>query len=614
MGSKPNFSQPFYRRAKALVAGSLALTLASLTVSCISDGPNKTGGDYLAENGILLQSPLHHVTLKGFPVDSFWTTDEEPSHRGDSLLLAGVTGDFTAEPRFDFQITDTSMLDSLEADSVVLRLSLSTPRPGHGFEELRGDTANDGSARDSIGFLVSAWVKTDDGLNGDQWTDTVLARNSRFLVQNDTIASLPAPDTTETIFLMVSRAFAGTGIQTKALPALEAHLLKNKSDKHLVHLRLTPIPGDTTDVGPAMLRIAGQYEASGGVNAEPLLLFTKSEKTTELSAKNRLQTLVVSGRRQVNYTLRYSGPRLGMLTTKLRGLHVILDRKTLIDSIDAELVRQGRPPQAHPASGEFELSYFVPYAAMTLPLESLSLEGGFPLEMRLVSSMDTLLADTVNGGIGSETVNLGGKKVLWYTYAAGFPETPQDEVSIGYEDAGIAAHPELRRVIISFSTSKTRDDTLFVGVGEVKEWRLQYDRNSVIVMNLTAASGSLTVESYVNKGAATENNDLRDRETGKTITSLEKLLPRFLRQSDKAVSLRATKGLQALLNRTGLGRNALQDFKFQPVLAVDTTVTVKDANVPAYVPYPVLSVVTPKVNGTDLRVDLDLYLYPLKAR
>ncbi|MDQ3001913.1 MAG: hypothetical protein M3Y08_11720, partial [Fibrobacterota bacterium] len=600
----------------ACLAGSLALTLASLTISCISDGPNKTGGEYLAENGILLQSPLHHVTLKGFPVDSFWTTDEEISHLGDSLLLAGITGDFTAEPRMAFQIVDTSMLDSLEADSAVLRLSLATPRPAHGLEELRGDTATDGSARDSIGFVVSAWVKSDAGLDTKPWADTVSARNNRFLVRDDTIASLPTPSTTDTIFLKVSTAYAGAGIQTRALPALETELLKSKSNKHIIHLRLTPIPGDTSDVGPAMLRLGGQYETSGGVNLEPLLLFGKSEVTTNWVAKNRLQTLVIGNRRQVNYSLQYSGPRNDMLTTKLRGLHVILDRKALIDSIDADLERQGKTPHPHPSGGDFELSYFVPYASMTLPVEPPSLEGGFPVEMRLVSSVDSLLGDTLNGGIREEAVPMGSKQVLWFTYEPGFPDTPKDEVSIGYEKVEDAAKPELRRVVLSFSKTKSSDDTLYIRTGETREWTVGYNSNGFMVMNLTADSTTLTVRSYLSTRARTENNAFRDPETGKTLTSIEARLPRFLRPSDTLVSLRATNGLQNLLNRTRLGQNALQDFKFQPVIAVDSTVQVNTINVPAPVPYPVLSVITPRVNGKDLRVDLDIYLYPLtlKAR
>ena len=47
---------------------------------------------------------------------------------------------------------------------------------------------------------------------------------------------------------------------------------------------------------------------------------------------------------------------------------------------------------------------------------------------------------------------------------------------------------------------------------------------------------------------------------------------------------------------------------------MDTSVSVEGVNVPHTVPYPILSVIPPKLINGRLTVDVELYLYPLKAR
>jgi hypothetical protein len=624
MGTKPNFpllnSRPadLPRRTalKAIVTGAFALALTSLT-SCISDGPNRTGGDYLAQHGILLQDSLSHVVLKGFPVDSFWTTDSDPSHLGDTVLLAGRQGDFVGEASIGFQIADTSMLDSLvPGDSTTLRLSLAFPKPTIALAELKATLENP-SVRDTLKFVVTAWDFTNKNTpDDDDWDDTVSRINRQFLIRQDTVGALPPPAVKDTIFLLTKTAYAGdtTGIQARALPNLFKQVLSAPSNRHLVQLRITHLPGPNSDSGAAMVRLGGQRGDQGSLIYGPLLVFGKTTTAITGTKANRLQALYIGSTRGLNYTLQYHGPRANMLTAKQRGLHVILDRARLLASIDTALIRAGKTPPTRSADAEFDLTYFVPFAKMTLPLDSPSLEGGFPLEMRIITAVDSLLEDTVMGGIRIDEIPTGQSKVLWNTTEPGHPETILDEVSLSYQ----LIDSDLRRVVLGFSKDSARNDTMYIHRGDTKDWTttLQGYGKSFLAINLEAGSSSLTVRSYLTVRPETENNTFKDPATGETFTDLIKLLPRFIKPGDDSITLRATHGFQRLLNRARTGATILQDFEFLPSAtpAVDTTIDSKGVSTATKVPYPVLSVIPPKLNAGNLQVDIDLYLFPLKAR
>ena len=191
------------------------------------------------------------------------------------------------------------------------------------------------------------------------------------------------PTSRDTIAIKVTTAYKADSIQVNALPNLFKTLIGTPSSRHFVHLRLTHIPGPAGDSGAAMLRIGGWLgEDAFSLSKGPLLLFGKTATSTGGNDKNRLRTMAVPylGRsvRAVEYALRYHGPRTDIVSGKQRGLHLVLDRSALLDSIDAALVRAGKTPQPRSTDGDFDLSYFVPFAKLTLPVDSIRLEGGFP--------------------------------------------------------------------------------------------------------------------------------------------------------------------------------------------------------------------------------------------
>lgn len=601
----------------SVLAGTL---LASMLVSCISDGPNRTGGEYLAGHGIILDNPLYKVRLQGFPVDTFWTTDAQPSHLDDSLLLAGRNAAFTAEPRFAFHITDIAMLDSLSGEAGSLRLSLSTPTwKNVGPWNDNGDAALRSlvdSARDSLAFAVYAWDLAAAGLSDGAWKDSVARRNRLFLSGEDTLAVLPDPAAIDTLFLRVRGAYDSdlNQLQARALPRLEERLLAGKGSKHMVHLRMVPLPAsDSADSLPAMLRIGGNWAYGAGVGI-PSLLFGREARADSLNGKNRLPAQDLgNGRRAVTYTLRYGGSRDDLVVPFQRGLHLAFDRGALLDSIDSALSRQGIRPAPRPAEGP-SLAYFVPFAAISLPIRPAALEAGLPVQFRVYSGVDSVPEDTAGEAIRIDRIGLGKSIAAWTTRDVGQTDKIANQVRLSYDSVG-----SLRRAVLSFSRDSSLNDTVFLpvgGEGQISSRISGYGKNSVLIIRLTAGDTALTARSYLNIRSEGEKIGFRDAITGEAITDkLDSLVTRFVQPGDSAIRLRSTAGIQALLNRDP-GASALRDFEFRPnPWAFNPKAVTSQGDTLAYaVRIPVLSVITPGFEPGNPKVDLELYLYPLGAR
>lgn len=615
------------KRPRSAFKAVLAASAAAFVAGCISDGPNHTGGAYLANQGILLSNPLYHVKLPAFPADSFWTTELEPGHLGDSILLAGRKGHWYAEPRFTFNISDTALLDSLsQADSlprsedISLRLSLASPIIGNGISQLKAFVGGgEGPVLDSARFAAKAWVWNDSGIAADKWKDSIRVWNRRFLLRGDTVVhsggtgSVTPPTTIDTLTLGIKSAYSGNGQQLRALPGLRKVLAKGRNRRHIVHIRLALLPDPGTDSASSMLRLGGDWGTGATFDQGPQLLFGKPKPVPTL--KDRLPPLDAgNGTRGVNYSLRYDGPRNHILNAKIRGLHVTFDRDRFLDSIEAALKRQGITPPPR-TNDPLSLAWFVPFAKMSLPIDSAVLEGRFPLPVNLKSMTDTLLGDTLEGGIGEYRLRDGDVKPdLWTVSELGRPDVIRNQVGLAYK----AIDKTLNRVILTWSKDSSANDTLYIRDGETRQWNWNGSSSKRTVnMVLEAKNPFLTVRHWMVVRSGFEYNELRDTATGKPIDELAKKVPRFIKPGDKAITLRATGGIQALLNRTDLGTSALQDFQFEPAYrAVNDTAKNAFGNaVGMELSYPVLDVIAPKIDSAGgLTVDLEFYLYPLRAR
>ncbi|MBW8887207.1 MAG: hypothetical protein JF616_05540 [Fibrobacteres bacterium] len=615
--------RPTKRQSWSTYLPILPVLAAGLLAGCISDGPNQTGAGFLSENGIVFETPLYHVKVKDFPVAKYWTTDAEPSHLNDTILLAGVQGKFTAEPRFAFDIADSSLLDSLSDSTPSLRLSLSTPiwkNVGafidNGTQALES-LADSGKVRHYLDFAVLSWDSTNAGLSDDDWNKVVADRNHRFLINGDTLARLPVPTVRDTIRLKVDSAYSQPAqLQANALPNLKAYLADKKGRVHLIQMRLIPLPGsDSTDTLPAMLRLGGQWAYDD--SHRPALLFGRPWRADSLDGHNRLTPMDAGSK--VSYTLRYDGPSTDLVVPFQRGLHITFDRTRLLDSLDAALIRKGDKPQPR-SSDTLSLQYYVPFASITLPIQKPTLEAGLPVQFRLYTGIDTLLGDVQNAGTREDRIPLGDSVTPWYTTEVGHPETIVNKVSLSYAKADtVKADSLLRRVILSFSKDTTRNDTVFLPVGGYRQINFSltgYGQSNSLVLQLTADTDTLLAQSYLSLRSGVEHNDYRDPNTGDPITLVASLLPHYVQPESDSIDLRATGGIRTLINRTLLGTDARQDFEFRPYYrAFNPKAAPATGDTVAHeVVFPVLSVIQPRIDSGAISVDLDVYLYPLKAR
>jgi hypothetical protein len=380
-----------------------------------------------------------------------------------------------------------------------------------------------------------------------------------------------------------------------------------------VHLRLIPDSVGLPDSVSAMLRLGGQWAYDG--TKRPTLLFGPDLRADTIPAKLRVGPLRLSDERlAVAYTLRYGGPAGTLVVPLQRGLHVTLDRDRLLDSLETGLIRQKIVPPPRP-TGPLSLAYYVPFAAISLPIAPAKLEGDLPVQVRLRTAIDTLLGEGPGALTREDRVGLDSSITPWYTTEVGHPETIVNKVSLAYAAKG----DSLRRVILGFSKDSLGNDTVFLPVGGKAQLSFSlsgYGKTNLLNIQVEAGASQLIARSYLSLRSADEANSFRDPATGETVTDLDSLLPRFVHPKDETIRLRATAGIQTLLNRTDLGDDARHDFEFRPYpwAYEDSAVTIRGDVLAHEVVFPVLSTLQPRIESGVLSVDLDVYLYPLKAR
>ncbi len=431
----------FGRISKYAAGGFAAVAL----IGCISDGPNKTGAEYLANHGIVLQNPLYHVVLNNFPVDRIWTSETEPSHLGDSILLAGKSRDFSAKFRLAFEITDSNFIDSAKTTkSFKLSLTPHFPTYGIGKNELVGsvgtksDTAKSTLA-DSLTFIVSTTVNADINATGATLSEddriALFAKLNRpFMARFEDENVLPASNVQDTIKIQAKGLYDSLQYQINALPhLLDTLISKPISTKWLIQMQLTPLFKNPDSLN-SFIRLGGNSVL--GSAYRPSLLFGSATNSLTATAGQKIQPMAVAGYNGgnfigVNYKLDYTGSDLNLVTAKNRGWHLQMNRKTLMDSINAELKRQGKIPATPDITGNFDVTYFVPFGQISLPLDSTKyFENNFPLDLRLSTDLDSILPQSPDSIFTSFVVPLDKKTVLWTSVQNQSDANQTDTISV----------------------------------------------------------------------------------------------------------------------------------------------------------------------------------------
>lgn len=598
-------SQPRQSAFWTVLSTALALS------ACLTDGPNHVGGKYLDGHGLKLETPLYRVDLTGFAVDSFWTGDVEPARLGDTVILLGAANGFVAQARLGFDIADTSFIDSLKADTSVvpaskadslLRLSVGFPLHPIGLAQLKATLKPD-----TLQVLVESWTVRDGGLGKNERLDTLTVHNRRFLVRQDTASILPGMPILDTVRIRLDSAYGRDSLQALPLRNLRKALLANESSKWTVYQQLTYIPDDTTSPG-AMLRLGGNI----GVRYSPCFLFGRPLNASSATTKQRIAPLNIASPRAfgVNSRLRFHGSANSLLVGKTRGLHLRIERERFLDSIGAALGRQG-VSMRRATGGEFDLSWFVPFAKVTLPIDTPTrVDGNFPLEMQMSTDLDSLLPAPDPKAAARVLVSLGGRATLAKVFERNNATKHLDSLVGEYSAA--PGDPGLRRFIIKSTRDTSVKDTTYLVPGQSRDvvWGLNgLGANERIVFSTRADSGMAVVDVHVNTRNVGERQTFRDPTTGEALVTLSERLPNFLKPKDVSVALRATSGFQRIFNRVRMDKEIASDLFIQPApaAAVDTTLKLR-------VPYPVLGEIKPRLDGGVLKVDITVYLYPLKDR
>jgi hypothetical protein len=578
--------------ALASCAGLLLLT------SCISDGPNKTGGAYLAANGILLQDPLHHIFLNDLPLDTFWTTDLESSHLGDSTFLIGNDGRFSSQARLFYNLTDTLLIDAMGTgkDSVGLRFGLGFYRWTVGMDSLKNSVKD----VDSMTFLVKSWAFQDSNWSAKQRADSSFWYGMRFMQRQDTSALLPEVSALDTIRIGVKHGYdGGDSLQGLPLPGLRNVLGSHQNSKWLVYLEVT-----TLDSVRALLRLGG----SVGATFSPNLLFGPAATNSFSAPKthSRLQPSAVPGPllQGINYRLRYGGPSDFILAGKNRGMHLILSRQTLIDSIAKALGGTFTPSNEKP----FDISFYVPFARLSLPLDSVRSDGGFPIDLQMVSDIDSLLPVKdfpIEGAYPVRTVDLGNSFGLSIGDLYD-PAKQTDSLEVTFDTLAAG----MRMLLVTSTKDTASKDTVRLAPGQTREFQRAAIGlgNQTIAFSVTAMDSTALVTYHIDGHRIVDPNEFRDS-TGALITDLNRKSARFVHTNATALTLRATRAVQRLLNRAESDGTIFPDFFIQPPAraAIDSAANVR-------IGYPVMAEIAPKLTGGKPTVNLELYLYPLKER
>lgn len=608
----PAHPLPLSRKSATRRAPALGFLGALLLSACLSDGPNQVGGDYLERHDIVLETPVHKVTLARFPVDSFWTEDLSPDRVGDTSLLLGVKDGFSAQARIVFNLSDTALLDSLEADNS-LKLSLGFYRfPNTPGARAQLESTLQGATR--LRVLVESWVVKDVGLGSDARAESLAVRSRRFLVRQDTSVLIPGTPVLDTLVLRLDGAYAAgspDSLQANALARLRDTLLTDAGAQWLVQMQLTPLP-DSADTGSSALVRLGGYPGKDHPFAPCLLFGAVSSSLDAATGKQRLfphLVLTNAGTRSgSNYKLRHTGGPAALLIGKNQGLHLRLDRDALLDSLESAFTAQGLAFRRD-ATGEFDLGYFVPFAHIRLPIDTSWAEQDVNLQFRLFTDLDSLLPAPDPRAASRVVVPFDTAST---TVAVVRNSSSQriDTVKVAYsappQDAG------LRRVIIRSSRSSTNADTVYLRIGETRPIIPSVVSGSAdrLVLTVAADSSAATVDIHLNTKSHEEENLLRDPATGERITDLNRRVPGFFAVGeDDSLPLRATRTFQRLLNRARLGDDIASDLFVQPAQspAYDPVTKVR-------LPYPVVGEIRPAIDSAGLDIGVTIYLYPLKDR
>lgn len=616
----------------------LSLLLAPLLSGCISDGPNETGRAYLEDRGVVFGREPLKVVLDSLPVDSLWVTNragtedlraDAEQNLGAGQFVLGRQFGFSSKARLAFEI-DSAFLDSAAAPGN-LKVSLGLRKYTTGTRHIdsaliRFARENGDSARIRISSFVLSKNRHLPEIRKDLWKDTVrhyfVPLVQQFLPFASPVGRAFTDSAVDTVTFRLDRergyhdpSTAGQGLP---LENLRQALRRDLSARKFIVLELELLlPGTDSAAGPdLLLRFHGNDR---GRPPEPFLV-TGGSTDAETAGEKKRVGLTAGGtaRRGVNYRVDYQGPRLAVLAGKARTVNFSLSRGALLSALSAALQKQNRALEPEGA-GKFDLRYFVPFAQLSLPIAKPFLEGELALDFTLNSRLDSVPPGAEDFG-SQVSIPVGGRAPVLRFLDIADPGRATDSLALSYTVD--SRHPERSRKVAFLYADPDIRDTLVLQVGDSLERKLALRGfRHRVNLRLRAGTDSLGVTLSLVARDGVESNSFAPPE-GQS-SNLSQSRSRFADSASRALTLRATSGIQRLLNR-GAPENELR-HTFS--LSVFAGVNREDPSRDEYVDYPVFSVVplapasdsagggSPAPGGAsgNYKVGLTLYLYPLRS-
>jgi hypothetical protein len=598
-------------RSARFASMAAAALFGGLLTACFQD-PGQTGLGYLNEQGVRLSAPLYHFTFEDLPVDTAFATEIPLDHFGDTGVVVGRSERFTATTRLGFQITATSQLRHIDS-GLFLRLVPLRPLTGIvGKNFLYESTRN----RDSLTLLVESFVWVD---TAGSFKDTLNHYHTRLLRSRLPFSTLNgAHRILDTIRISPKAAYDTVNQDTAevdSLPNLRSRLAAGDStDKWIIFQEISPLAG-AADTG--MFRFTSRVNSAtpNRKYGSGLWLGHFREDSVSTTGLIAMPYATSGGQAGANYEIKHTGASTqSLLFGVSRGVHIRLNRDTLITRIKAALGADSGLIANNPSTGEFDRRFFVPYAEMRIPLrDSLNrVDGPFAFDVQVASDIDSLADGDVRGSVG---VLLDSRIALPVTGNTTSGSSGKDTLRVSYR-----AYPvdtTLRQIILGWDKDADAVDTFLVAAdGKARELtsRRHVGWQKATILNVTPFSSQLSISVFFSTQGVTEPNFIRDSTGNRNVSTASGLKRRFIRPGADSVAVRVTRGLGQILNRNA-SSSIVPDIYLRGVdrPAYDTATTV-DGTSYNKVTYPVMGEVgLPRGTDGKLRVGLDIYLYPLEG-
>lgn len=610
-------------------ATALSALVGGLLSACFQD-PGQTGSDYLNANGVRVTAPLYHVVLDDVPIDSLFATELPLDHFGESLMVVGRESRYMATTRLGFQISgnaqhralDTSVMDCGTC-GLYLRL---VPRPVKGVAGGAFLFNSTRAPRDSMWLLVESFSWAD---SAGKFNDSISYYHERVLRRRVPFSTLPQRyRLLDTVRVGLRAAFdsAATSGQDSSQFVRLRNLAKrlasaDSTRKWAVYLNISPLPG-STDSG--MYRFIAQAAGSNGsslVRTYGSGLWLGRYKKDSISKVGVQLTPYRTGYYQVpaaTYEIDYTGPsRTSMLQGVSRGVHLRIHRDTLLARIRKALnATPGDPGLGDrllggTAAGLFDRRFYVPYAELRIPLrDSLTkVDGGFAFDVQVLSDVDSVAEGETLGNIPLALNSTVGLPVT----GQAFGDARQDTLRVTYRP--LPGDTTQRQILLQWAGKpETVDSFTVVPDSRLREFVTTRRPGWQRAVNLSATPqpGQLLVGVYFSAASVVEPRAILDS-NGDEATLYREQRRRFVRPGADSLTVRVTRGLRLLLNRTSSASTA-PDLYLRGIerLAFDTTAV--NGSTYNRVTFPVMGEVEfPRGADGKVRVNLDLYLYPLEG-